>query len=428
MKEPRDWVQGQRSYLYPAVSTYYEEPLTLVRGEGMYLYDEAQQPYLDFFAGILTVNVGHGNPEVASRMCDQIRTLGHTSTLYVTGPQVKLAEKLAGLAPGRVRRSFFTNSGTEANETAVLSAQMHTGRQEIVALRHCYSGRSMLAMSVTAQNAWRVGGTHIAGIKHAHSPYCYRCAFGRSYPGCDLECARDVEELIQTTTSGAIAAFIAEPILGVGGFITPPPEYFQEVERIIREYGGLFIADEVQTGFARTGDRWFGIEHWGVEPDLITCAKGMANGAPIGATLATDEVAESWQGKTISTFGGNPVSSAASLATIEHIEEQNLLHNARKMGDRLRDGLEQLKEKYRAVGDVRGMGLMQGVEVVDEDGAPDSDCVDRIFEKTRQQGLLIGRGGLYNNVLRITPPLIAGADHIDEGLELLERAISAAGG
>ncbi|MHB8945362.1 MAG: aspartate aminotransferase family protein, partial [Bacillota bacterium] len=331
---------------------------------------------------------------------------------------------LAKLTPGSLQKSFFTNSGTEANETAVLLAKIFTDRQEVVALRHGYSGRSMLAMSLTGHASWRTGGTHILGIKHAHTPYCYRCAFGHTYPDCDLDCARDLEELIRTETSGSIAAFLAEPIQGVGGFITAPKEYFQVAVPIIRKYGGVFICDEVQTGWGRTGGKMFGIEHYGVEPDIMTFAKGLANGSPIGATIARAEIADAWKGPTISTFGGNPVSMAAALATLDVIEKENLPHNAEVVGNRLKQGLLGLQEKYRCIGDVRGMGLMLGMEIVHEHKEPAADTVAQIFEKTKELGLLIGKGGLYGNVLRITPPLNITAADADEAVRLLDKAFA----
>ena len=420
----QDILKKHEQYVFPSVITYYEEPLPFARGEGQYLYGVDGKRYLDFFGGILTVSVGHCHPKVTERVCQQTRTLQHTSTLYPHANMVNLAEKLAKIAPGRLQKSFFTNSGTEANETAIMLAKTYTDAQEVIALRHGYSGRSALSMALTGQASWRIGGTQILGIKHAHNAYCYRCPFHREYPHCDLECAYDVEELIRTTTSGRVAAFIAEPIQGVGGFITPPPEYFPIVVDIVRKYGGIFISDEVQTGFGRTGEKWFGIEHWGVEPDVITCAKGIANGVPMGATVATAEVADSFQGLTISTFGGNPVSCAAALATIEVMEEENLASNAQVVGYYLRGKLEELKEKYPLIGDVRGMGLMQGVELVREQKEPAGAEILQVFEATRRRGLLVGKGGLYGNVIRIAPPLnIAKAD-VDEAVHILDEAFA----
>jgi 4-aminobutyrate aminotransferase len=305
-------------------------------------------------------------------------------------------------------------------------ARLYTGRQEIIALRHAYHGRSMLAMSAAGHSTWRHGGTYVAGIKHAHAPYCYRCPFNETYPGCGLKCAKDVEELIQTTTDGKIAAFIAEPILGVGGFITPPKEYFKEVVSIIRRYGGIFIADEVQTGWGRTGDRWCGIEHWDVEPEVMTFAKGMANGAPVGATVATPEIADAFPGLTFSTFGGNPVTAAAALATIRVIEEDDLPRNAAVVGAHLRAGLEALKEKYPVIGDVRGMGLMQAIECVQDRTTkePAPKAVLKVFEETKKRGVLIGKGGLWGNVIRLGPPLIATKSDIDHLLRVLDEAFA----
>jgi 4-aminobutyrate aminotransferase-like enzyme len=421
----------QKEFLFPCVATYYNEPLTLVRGKGMHVTDARGTEYLDFFGGILTVSVGHCNDEVNRAIVEQNETLQHASTLYITEPQVRLAQKLAQLTPGNLKKSFFTSSGTEANETAVLFARIATGHSDIIALRHAYSGRSELTLNITAHAPWRPMPSSVPYIKHAHNPYCYRCSLGLTYPGCDLRCARDVEELIQTTTSGRIAAFMAEPIQGVGGFITPPKEYFQEVLSIVRKYGGLFICDEVQTGCGRTGKTFCGIEHWGVQPDIMTFAKGLANGLPMGATIATPAVADSYTGLSISTFGGNPVSSRGALATITFIEKEKLADNASLLGARLREGLESLKAKYSSIGDVRGMGLMQGMEVIDpasSDGkAPDPKRVLRVFEETRRLGLLIGKGGLYGNVIRLTPPLIVSSGEIDDALAVLDQAFAAAG-
>ncbi len=423
----QDILNKQRQYVFPSVITYYEEPLPFERGEGQYLYGVDGKRYLDFFGGILVVSVGHCHPKVTERICKQVRTLQHTSTLYPHANMVDLAEKLAQIAPGKLQKSFFTNSGTEANEMAVMLAKVYTDSQEVIALRHGYSGRSALSMTLTGHASWRIGGTQILGIKHAHNAYCYRCAFNREYPDCDLECAYDVEELIRTTTSGRVAAFIAEPIQGVGGFITPPPEYFPIVADIVRRYGGLFISDEVQTGFGRTGEKWFGIEHWDVEPDIITCAKGIANGTPMGVTVATAEIADSFQGLSISTFGGNPVACAAAQATIEVMEEENVLGNAHVVGNYLRKKLEELEEKYPLIGDVRGMGLIQGVELVRGGKEPATEEILRVFEATKRRGLLIGKGGLYGNVIRIAPPLNVSRADVDEAVHILDEAFAETG-
>src|SRR4051812_14057409 len=357
-------VRKHREFLFPAVATYYQEPLALVRGEGQYVWDDQGKRYLDCFGGVLTVSVGHANPKVNEAIIEQVKTLSHTSTLYSNKPQSDLAEKIAQIAPGRLKKSFFTNSGTEADDTAIHAAKIATGRHEIVVLRHSYSGRSATALSAVGHSTWRPLPAQVAGIVHARAPYCYRCPFKLTYPECGLACANDIEDLIMTATTGEIAAFMAETILGVGGFIVPPPGYFERAVEIARNHGGLFISDEVQTAWGRTGDKWFGIEHWDVVPDIITSAKGLGNGVPIGITVATPEVADKYPGLTFSTFGGNPVSMTAALAVIKVIEDEGLRKNAQEVGSYLRQGLEGLKEKYPVIGDVRGLGLMQGLELV----------------------------------------------------------------
>ncbi len=416
-----------KEFLFPCVMNYYQEPLVVDRAKGTRVWDTAGREYLDFFGGILTVSVGHCNDNVNRRVKEQLDRLGHTSTLYPNDPIVTLAERLARIAPGKIKQSFFTNSGTEADETAVMLARLATGAQEVIALRHSYSGRSSLAVTMTAHAPWRVIGDHVIGIKHALSPYCYRCPVGLSYPDCGVACANDIKELIQTTTTGKVAAFIAEPIQGVGGFITPPKEYFKIAVKHVRDHGGLFIADEVQTGFGRTGDKWWGIEHYGVDPDIITMAKGIANGMPMAATMATPEVAAKWTPLTICTFGGNPISSAAAIATIEEMDSKNLKDNAARMGKIFWDGLAGLKEKYPVVGDHRGMGLMQALELVKDRKTkePDKDTVARLFEETRKRGLLIGKGGLYGNVLRLSPPLTINQEEVERALKVLDESFAA---
>jgi len=421
-------VRKHKEFIFPAVANYYQEPLPLVRGSGMYVWDEKGDQYLDCFGGILTVSVGHANPAVIKAVAEQVASIAHMSGVYPHANQSNLAEKLAEITPGRLKKTFFTNSGTEANDTAVLAAKIFTKRQEIVVLRHGYSGRSATALSAVGHAPWKPIASQVAGFTHAHAPYCYRCPFHLKFPECGLKCAEDIEELIRTTTTGEIAALMAEPILGVGGFITPPPGYFEKTVEITRNHGGIFICDEVQTGWGRTGEKWFGIEHWDVEPDIITSAKGLGNGAPIGVTIANPEIADAFPGMTISTFGGNPVSTAAGLAVIKEIEDKNLRDNAKVVGDHLKSKLEELKEKHPALGDVRGLGLMVGVEVVRDPVTkePAPDIVGRIFEETKRQRVLIGRGGLYGNVLRLGPPLIATKADIDILVAALDQAFTVA--
>ncbi len=424
-RERQESLERQKRFLFPAIATYYSEPLMLARGKGLHLYDTAGREYLDFFGGILTIIAGHCNDKITDALVEQARTLQHASTLFLTEPQLELAEKLAAITPGRLQKSFFTNSGTEANETAIQTARAYTGRHEVVALRHAYSGRSALAMSITGQYAWRTGGPGLTGIAHAHNAYCYRCPFEKTYPDCELICARDMEEMIQTATSGQLAAFIAEPIQGVGGFVTPPKEYFSIVAEIIRRYGGIFISDEVQTGLGRTGGKWFGIEHWGVQPDIITAAKGLGNGLPVGATIAAPEIADAFKGLTISTFGGNPVATRAAKATIDWIESEGLLENARAVGQYLRESLEALQDKYPIIGDVRGMGLMQALELVRDRKTkqPATGEVRRLMDLAKNNGLILGKGGLFGNVIRISPALTCTRRDVDDAIRLLDLSL-----
>lgn len=418
--------EKQKELLFPNVATYYEEPLILESGKGMHLRDVEGRDYLDFFGGILTVSVGHCHPRVTEAVIEQQKKLVHVSTLYPTLPQLELAEKLVQIRPMEEKaKVFFSNSGTEANETAVLVAKVATGRRDLVALRHSYGGRGTLALSMVGNKNYRALDTEVAGIKHAHAPYCYRCDLGLTYPDCGIACAKDLKGLIETTTTGEIAAFMAEPIQGVGGFITPPKEYFKVALPIIKNAGGLFIADEVQTAWGRTGGKWWGVEQYGVEPDILTSAKGMANGQPIGLTMARASLADKFRGASISTFGGSPPSMAAAIATLSVIEEEKLLDNSQLMGALLRSGLESLAERHPGIGDVRGMGLMQALELVRDRGTkePDAKAAVRLMEATRKRGLLIGKGGLYGNALRIAPPMIVQKSQVDEALRIISEAL-----
>jgi 4-aminobutyrate aminotransferase-like enzyme len=421
-------LKKHKQYLFPSINNYYSDPLVTDHASMQYVWDVEGKKYLDFFGGIVTISVGHSNPRITSKVKAQIDKIQHASTVFPNEAIVALAEKLAQITPGEISQSFISNSGTEANELAVQIARMFTGRYEIVALRHGYSGRSEIGQSLTAHSTWRKSlPVPSPGFVHAMNPYCYRCPLGKTYPSCEVACARDVEAVIQTSTSGQIAAFFAEPIQGVGGFITPPKEYFKIVFNIIKNYGGLFIADEVQTAWGRTGKRWFGIEQWEVTPDIITSAKGLANGVPVGVTMTRPEIAGSFQGLQISTFGGNPVTSVAAKATIDLIEEDRLMDNADVVGRYYREGLEGLQEKFEPIGDVRGMGLLQAMEFVQDrvSKEPDAAMTNRFMEECRNRGLLVGKGGLHGNVVRTSPPLNISKTDVDEAIKIMDQALTA---
>jgi alanine-glyoxylate transaminase / (R)-3-amino-2-methylpropionate-pyruvate transaminase len=416
----------QRAYLLPVQSRmlyYGERPLVVTRAQGDWLWDHEGKRYLDFFGGILTVSVGHANPDVVEATTQQMRTVGHTSTLYVNEITIRVAEKLAAITPGRLQVTFFTNSGTEADEMAIMAARTFTGNRDIVSLRHAYAGRSTSMMAMTAHANWKQGGVYDGHIKQVRSPNLYRKPASMTDEAYLDFLVDDLADFLATCTDGKIAAFMAEPIQGVGGFAVAPTDYFRRIEPLVREAGGILIIDEVQTGWGRTGKHWCGIEHWGLQPDVMTFAKGIANGAPVGATVMTPEVAESVQALTLSTFGGNPISMAQAYATIDYIERHRLWENADTQGTRLREHLEVLMSTHDFIGDVRGMGLMQGIEIVHPGTAePDPTRANDLLNAARHEGLLIGKGGRWSNVLRIAPMLNVTTALIDEGTERLSRA------
>lgn len=422
-------VRKHKEFLFPAVSMYYAEPIALAKGEGHYVWDDQGKKYLDAFGGVLTVSVGHANPHVTAAVIKQVQTISHTSTLYANAEQSNLAEKLAQISPGELKKTFFTSSGTEANETAMNAARVATGRLDIITLRHSYSGRSMQTLAGCGQSGWKKIPLPVAGIKHAHAPYCYRCPFGaKDDTNCSLECANDIEELILTETGGEIAAFMAETVIGSGGFIVPPKPYFARATEIARKYGGLYIADEVQTAWGRTGEHWWGVDHYGVKPDIMVSAKGMGNGAPVAMTIATPAVADKYPGITFATYGGNPVSMAATRATMEVIERDNLLQNCKTTGAYLGEKFAELKEKHALIGDARGIGMMQALEIVSDRKAktPDAKAVLAVFEETKRRGVLIGKGGLYGNVIRTGLMLNAGKPEVDEMVAAIDAGLTLA--
>jgi 4-aminobutyrate aminotransferase-like enzyme len=425
------WCADQTELLFPWVKPYYETPIVLTEGKGSWVQDADGEAYLDLFAGILTTSIGHAHPEILDAVDRQMRKIGHTSPLYITEPQLRVARQLMELSPRSLTRAAFLNSGTEAVETAVMAAQIHTGRSEIIVLRQGYSGRSALTAGMTGQARWRPTESRMAGIVYARSPYVYRSPLGADAPDeAQTEFfISDLIDVIETTTSGRPAALLAETIQGVGGFIVPPKGYLARAAEVIRSYGGLFISDEVQTGFGRTGERWFGIEHSGVEPDLMVMAKGIAGGFPVGATLARGEVAAAWPGPSVSTFGGNPISMAAAEATLSVMVREDVPTRAAARGRQLRAGLEAITAPYPWVGEVRGMGLMQALELVEdpESRTPAPRRAQALLEAARMERLLIGTGGIQGHVIRIGPSLLISEAEVDEGLDRLERALRRVG-
>ncbi|WP_435016758.1 aspartate aminotransferase family protein [Tundrisphaera sp. TA3] len=422
----------RREYLTPGLVTFYREPLMVVEGHMQYLWDETGKRYLDAFAGIVTVSVGHCHPEVVRKVREQVGKLQHTTTIYLHPTIAEFGKKLAEHMPegSGLSVSTFTNSGSEANEVAILAAREYTGNAEVISLRNSYHGGTQGAMGLTAVGTWKFKSSPVVNVKHATPGYCYRCPYGLTYPSCDVKCARDVEPLIRHETPGEVACFIGEPIQGVGGVVTPPPEYFGIVYDIVRKHGGLCIADEVQTGFGRTGAAFWGFENWGVTPDLVTMAKGIGNGAPLGACVARPEVAAMMKNRIhFNTFGGNPISMTQGLATLEVIDAEGIQENARVVGAHLKGRLEELTGRHPLIGEVRGLGLMLGVELVRDriSKEPATTETADVMELCKERGLLLGKGGLYGNVLRIKPPMCLSRDDADFLVDCLDEVLSAVG-
>lgn len=426
-EKTRKLLERQKKVLLPVMSSmllHGDNPIAFSHGKDQWLFDVEGNQYLDFFGGILTVSVGHANEEITNATIKQLKTLQHTSALYLNENTIRLAEKLADITPGNLQQSFFTNSGTEANETAIMAARNFTGNTDIIALRHAYSGRSSTAMSMTAHSHWRQGMVFDGTIKHVKNPYRYRFPLEVSDEAFMDFLVDDLKEMIRTCTTGKIAAFMAEPIQGVGGFIVAPQDYFQRILPIVQEAGGVLIIDEVQTGWGRAGKHLCAINHWGVEPDIMVFAKGIANGAPMGATIMAPEIAETI-GTTLSTFGGNPVTTATALATIAFIEDNNLADNASEQGKTLRNAMESMQQDHPFIGEVRGMGLMQAFELVkpDTDKTPDVDRTSKLVDAARMRGLLLGKGGLYGNTVRIAPHLNVNSSDMTQALEIIAASL-----
>ena len=420
---PEKIIEKKKKYIMPCLSHFYQNPPEFVKGEMQYLYDSTGKKYVDFFAGVSVMNCGHCNPQITKAVCDQVNTLQHVCNIYLTENFVNLAEQLAHVTPGTLQKSFFCSTGTEANEGALLLAQLYTGNDEYIGLRHGLHGRTKLTMSLTGITMWRTDPHPVGGIHFAPNPNCYRCPLKKRYPECDLECANMIEDIISYATSDKIAAFIAEPIQGNGGIIVPPRDYFKRVKEILNRHNILLIIDEVQTGFARTG-KMFAIENFDVVPDIMTMAKALGNGAPISAFIAKPEIADIYVKPGASTLGGNPVSTAAGLAVLDYIHEHKLADNAKERGEQLKAGLEDIQKRHPIIGDVRGIGLMIGAELVNPDGSPAPDKLDMIEEKMKDNGFLIGKNGAARNVMAFQPPLVITSDDIDNMLNILEQTIA----
>lgn len=384
------------------------------------MYDSEGREYLDFYAGVSVHALGHCHPELVETICEQVKTLQHTTSIYLNESMVRLAESLADFYPWQeIHKSFFCASGSEAVEGACLLAFLHTGQSEIIALQNSLHGRTKFGMSLTGLSMWRTDPNPVAGIVHAPAPFCYRCAYGKTPNDCDLPCAAEVENVITHAPQGKIAAFIAEPIQGNGGIVVPVERYFQAVYPIVKKAGGLFIVDETQTGFGRTG-RKFCIEHYGVSPDIICGGKALGGGTPIGFFSTTDEIAESYKRPGASTFGGNPVTAEAGCKFLEVLVRDDLVQAAAERGEILGAALGQLQKKFpRLAGDVRGKGLMWGVELVNAEGRPDAELTDNMLEKLKDRGLLLGRTGPGRNVLTFMPPLIVTKEQIQHAIQLV---------
>ena len=419
---PQEIIEKKRQYIMPCLSHFYEKPPELVRGSMQYLFDHTGKKYLDCFAGVSVINCGHCNPEITDKLCEQIQTLQHVCNIYLTEKFVQLAERLAAITPGELKKSFFCSTGTEANEGALLLAAIYTESNEYLALRGGLHGRTKLAMNLTGIGMWRTDPHPVGGIHFAPNPYCYRCPLEKKYPSCDLACANAVEDIIKTATSGHPAAFIAETVQGNAGIVVPPKGYFKRLKEILVAYGALLIIDEVQTGFARTG-KMFAIEHYGIIPDIMSMAKALGNGVPISAFIATSEIADVYTKPGASTLGGNPVSSAAGLAVLDYIESHDLMKNAEDRGEQLMNGLKELAAHHDVIGDVRGLGLMVGAEFIRSDGSPYPELLDDILETMKDRGFLIGKNGLSRNVMAFQPPLIITRQDVDGLLNTLEDVL-----
>jgi 4-aminobutyrate aminotransferase len=422
----RELLERHRAVLPSWMALYYDEPIELVSGSGRHVTAADGRTYLDFFGGILTTMTGYDVPEVVDAIREQAGRMLHTSTLYLIRPMIELAEQIAGLVDIPDAKVFFSTSGTEANEAALLFATQHRRSNQVLALRNSYHGRSFAAMGITGNRGWSASSLTPLNISYLHHGDRSSGPFA-GYSDADFiaAVAADTREVIETTTAGDVACMIAEPIQGVGGFVTPPDGFFGAIKEVLDEYGILFIDDEVQTGWGRTGEHFWGIDAHGVRPDLMTFAKGLGNGLTIGGVVGRPELIDSVQANSISTFGGNPLSTAGALANLKYLLDHDLQANALEQGRRLIAGLQEVVGKYAVAGEVRGKGLMVGLTLVDpSSGVPSAAAAALMLEETKKRGLLVGKGGLGGNALRIAPPMSVTAEEIDTALTALSESVA----
>ena len=413
----------RKRYLTPSLTTFYKNPIMIVEGSMQYVYDEKGRRYLDAIGGIVTISVGHCHPYVLEKAREQMETLQHTTTIYLHPTIAEYAKMLADKMPGDLSVCYFVNSGSEANDLALMMARLYTGNYDVIALRNAYHGGSQSTMGLSAHSTWKYNYPHSFGIHHALAPDPYRGQWGRDDPDAGVKYAADIKNLIQFATPGRVSAFFAESIQGVGGAVVYPDGYLSNAYQYIREAGGLCIADEVQTGFGRTGTHYWGFETQGVIPDMVTLAKGIGNGAPLAAVVTTQDIANTLTQRIhFNTFGGNPVSCAMGKAVLEVIERERYQQNCLELGAYLMEALEKLESRHDVMGDVRGKGLMIGVELVRDRTTkePAKEACARVLERAKEMGLLIGRGGLYSNVLRIKPPMCITHADVDFIVEVLD--------
>lgn len=419
----------RKKHFLPTATVYHKDPIQLVKAEGVYVWDSKGKKYLDAIGGIVCISVGHNHAKIKRGLQELLdrNMIQHTSQLYLNEQSVGAAEALIEEAPRGLDRVAFTNSGSEANELAFMAARNATGETFVINLRHSYHGGTSGTLAQCGHSSWRFKSQPVANATSALEPYCYRCPFGQAPKSCNLECAKNVETTIQTSTNGKLAAFIAEPVMGVGGFITPPDGYFSEVTKIVHNYGGLYISDEVQTGAGRCGGSFLLTKSLGIDADMVTMAKGLGNGAPVGAVLMKTEVAEKMAGKSyFNTFAYDPYQSLQMQLTVEIIREEKLAKNAVEMGALLKDGLEQMMKTHKIMGDVRGRGLLLGVELVKDRTSKvhaTEECI-AFMDACKDRGLLLGKGGLKGNVVRLAPPISINRSQVEEMLKIMDQAFS----